>query len=122
MAVAARSQASSLRLAMTTSAPASANAVAISSPSPRLPPVTRATWPARGVEGSVTVMATLYPSRLAACPSSPSHGVELGQGVGVPLSRQGPQTRDVGGGEQVVGRPMVLQHLPRQRQLVHLGG
>src|SRR6187397_1069752 len=114
MAAAACSQASSLRLAITTSAPASANAVAISSPSPRLPPVTRATWPASAVEGSVTVMATLYPSRPAARPSSPSHGVELGQGVGVAFSRQRPQARDVGGGEQVVGRPVVLEHLPRQ--------
>ena len=46
IASAARSQASSLRLATTTSAPAWANAVAIASPSPLLPPVTTATRPA----------------------------------------------------------------------------
>ena len=46
IASAARSQASSLRLATTTSAPACANAVAIASPRPLLPPVTTATCPA----------------------------------------------------------------------------
>src|SRR5690349_6286889 len=49
---AAASQASSLRLAMITSAPAFANARTICRPSPRLPPVTSATLPERSKSSS----------------------------------------------------------------------
>src|SRR6185369_16900081 len=46
------SQLSSLRLAMITSAPCSANASTISRPSPRLPPVTSATLPDRSTSAT----------------------------------------------------------------------
>ena len=57
ISTAARSHDSSLRLAMTTSAPLSASPYAMALPIPRLPPVTTATLPARSKEGS-----TLAPS------------------------------------------------------------
>src|SRR4051812_21905990 len=49
---ASASQLSSLRLAITTSAPASANALTIDRPRPRLPPVTTATLPVRSNNSS----------------------------------------------------------------------
>src|SRR5271168_667774 len=49
------SQAFSLRLVTTTSAPASAKASTMERPSPRLPPVTRATLPASGPAGGASV-------------------------------------------------------------------
>src|SRR5271168_3585991 len=55
-------QASSLRLVMTTSAPASAKASTMDRPSPRLPPVTRATLPASGPASGASV-TTRAPSR-----------------------------------------------------------